>query len=1033
MVEAFVGRDHELAALAALRERAVGGRRQLVMVTGGAGIGKTWLCERASEAAYRDGFDVAWGRCWPHGGAPALWPWPALLPTLAGPAGAGLLAADASRDRVDPERFARFTAVAELLAETRADKPTMIVIDDVHHADESALLLTRFLTGTLDRLPLVVVLARRTSPGEDGPAVLDELQRDATTIALRPFDLHDTAALLAAHGQPNPDRVAAETLLRVTGGVPLYLARAVHTGWTGSGPATVEHAIAGAIDRLAPAQRRILAFAALLGVDGAVGEVAGLAGEPPAVVLEALTAASGTGLAELTRAGYRFHDLVRQVALGQLGTAETLDAHARAAAMLARSGHVERVAHHALAAAVRSDADAEIAIAACRAAAESLRRGYAYEPAADLLNRAVALAGPADAELLVERADAVLDSGRLTDARAAFEAATEAAERAGDPVLLARAVLGLGGVWVHQYRNAAVRERVLARQRAALEALPDHERALRCRLAVRLAAEAVYEGKPVDGVLDALAQTWALGDPRALADSLSLTHHAVLGPEHAAMRLPLAEAQIAAASAAGDGILALFGLMWRTVDLYLLGDPRADRSLTELRQRTAALGVAAVGYIVACMDVMRLIRAGRLDEAEAAAGECLRLGLDVGDADATGYYGAQLLTIRWLQGRDAELAELVTGTVESASLAVGEYGFRASVVMVLARGGRLDEARAALEPLRAMGLVTLPKSSTWLAAMVGLAEAAAMLDDPDLAAEVADLLRPYADLPAMPSLGVSCLGSVSRALGRAALTAGDPASAVAYLEQAIAMNVRLEHRPATAVCRAELAEALVARGGPGDLERARTQLADAIDEARALGLWPRVDAWSVLANALTPSATPAVLRRRADGGWTLRGGDVPIELPDLVGVRYLGRLLERPGEDLPAVDLCDAGVLTGRQQLLDPAAVDAYRRRVTDLDTAIDDAEADADLARAERFRLEREAVAGELARAIGLGGRMREFTSSPERARTAVRKAIKRAVDAIAAADPVLGGELRTEITTGSVCRYTPGARRWRVEWKAP
>ena len=224
------------------------------------------------------------------------------------------------------------------------------------------------------------------------------------------------------------------------------------------------------------------------------------------------------------------------------------------------------------------------------------------------------------------------------------------------------------------------------------------------------------------------------------------------------------------ASAAGDGILALFGLLWRTADLYLLGDPDAERSLTELRQRATTLGVATVDYIVACMDVMRLIRAGRLDEAEAAAGPCLQRGLEVGDADATGFYGAQLLAIRWLQGRDAELADLVAGVVASASLAVVEYGFRASVVMVLARGGRLDEARAALEPLREHGFAALPRSSTWLAAMVGLVDAAWLLDDPALAAEVAELLRPFADLPVMPSLAVSCFGSTARALGRAALT-----------------------------------------------------------------------------------------------------------------------------------------------------------------------------------------------------------------------------------------------------------------------
>lgn len=1021
--------------LAEARARAAQCRRQLVVVTGEAGVGKTWFGEQASESAQHDGFEVVWGRCWPHGGAPALWPWPTVLPALAGPAGSRLLAADSGRDGVDPERFARFAAVAELIAETRARIPTMIVLDDVHYADESALLLTRFLAGALDRLPLVLVLARRNTPSTSGQAaesLLAELQANATTIPLRPFDVGDITALLDAHGQPSPDRTAATTLLRVTGGSPLHLARAVDLGWSGSGPATLEHAITEAVTRLEPPHRRVLAFAALLGVDGSVGEVARLADQSPAEVLEALTAASDKGLVELTPTGCRFHDLVRDAALAQFDTTGLLDAHARAAAIV--TSNPERIAHHALAAAVRSDTDAEIAVDACRAAAESLRRGYAYERVADLLGRAVVLAQRRQdlscrAALLVEHAEAVLACGRLHDARTAFGEAADAAEQTGDPVLMARAVLGLGGVWVHEYRNAAVRADVLAKQRAALAALPERERSLRCRLAVRLAAEAVYEGARVAEVLDALERTRATGDPHALADSLSLTHHALLSPEHATMRLALAEEQIAVASAAGDGILALFGLLWRTTDLYLLGDPEAERSLTELRQRSATLGVASTGYIVACMDVMRQIRAGRFTEAEASAGQCLQLGLAVGDADATGYYAAQLLVIRWLQGRDGELADLVASTLSSATLAVSEYGFRSSGVMVLARDGRLSEARAALAPLLELGLADLPRSSTWLAAMATLGEAAALLDDAALATEVADLLRPFADLPVTVSLGVACLGSVSGTLGLMALVVGDTSTAVAYLEKAVEDNLRLEHRPAAAVRRAQLAEALVIRGRPGDLARARVLLARAVDEAKTLDMAQRVEEWTARVDALAPSTTPAVLRCGGGAGWVVRGGAADIALPDLVGLDYLSRLLEQPGQDVAAADLVGSAVLTGRQELLDDTAVDAYRRRVRDLDRAIEDAEDCADPTKAERLRAERDAVAEELVRTMGLSGRVRAFTASPERARTAVRKAIKRALDAISEHDAVLGGELRAEITTGTACRYTPTLRQWRVE----
>jgi hypothetical protein len=1032
MVTTFVGRDHELALLADLRGRALAGQGQLVVVTGEVGIGKTWFCDHVSATAGREGFTVVRGRCWPHGDAPPLWPWTAMLPALVGADAAGPLGMDPSPDQVEPERIA---ALSRSVAEIRRDIPTMIVIDDAQHADESALLLTRFLAGALDRLPLVLVLAGRASStdGDPAAALFGALGRKAATIALRPFGLDDVAALLAAHGQPDRAPDVPATLLRITGGNPLRLAQAIDRGRTGARHSTVDSAVTDAVDRLPPVQRRVLAYTALLGVDGTVNEVAGLAGTAPDFVRKAL-AAAGAGSAGRTADRYELDDAVRQVLLDTLDVAERLDAHARAAVLLAGSGQVERAARHALAAAVRSPSDAERAITVCRAAAAELHHGHGYAPAAELLGRAAVLAEqladlPRNTELLVERADTVLASGRLTDARTAFEAAADAAERAANPVLLARAVLGLGGVWVHEHRHAAVRQQLLARQRAALDALPEHERSLRCRLTVRLASEAVYEGRPVQTILDALADARALGDNRVLAEALSLTHHALLGPEHAALRSRLAEEQIAAAASAGDGILALFGLLWRTVDLYLDGHPDAERSLAELRRRSATLDVATVNYVVAGIEIMRLIRAGRLAEAAAAADRCLRLGLEIGDADATGYYGVQLLTIRWLQGRDAELADAVLDTLKSATLTRDDQvACRASAVMALAHGGRVTEARVTLLPLLDRGLATMSRSGSWLGALVMVVEAARTLGDTALAAEAAQLLRPYADQPAMATLAVSCLGSVSRALGQAALTTGAAEAAVAHLEHALAANRRIDHRPAAALTRAQLAEALLARAEPGDGERAWLLLTEAADDAAAMDMSLRVETWSARAEAIMRPAEPIVLRR-GRAGWTVAGEAVRIELPDLIGLHYLSCLLERPGHELTALELRGAVEVGGRHELLDDTAVAAYRQWIRDLDAAIDDAEANGDKGKARRLRHERAAVADELTRALGLGGRSRRFSSPAERARVAVRKAITRAMDAIGDQDPVLGAELRRAVNTGVSCSYRPTGRRWRVE----
>jgi tetratricopeptide (TPR) repeat protein len=1060
----FVGRDAELAILARAGSRAAAGHRQVVVVSGEAGIGKTHLCERAAERAERDGWRVVWGRCWPYGGAPPLWPWPAVLADLAGAAGARLLAADPGNATVDPERFARFAAVADLLTRHVDGEPTMVVVDDLHAAAEGTLLLTRFLARALDRVPLLLVLARRPcgpADGVDGPAA--DLERDATVVPLRRFGLADTAAFLEAHGleRAGAGGELATTVLRVTGGNPLFLTRVVAHGSPSPGLAGVEQAVGDAVARLAAPSRRIVALLAVLGRSASIRDVADLAGQTAPEVLDALEEARRAGLVEPAAPDrYTFgHDLIHAAAGAVLTAAERLDAHARAAALTGASNRPDRFArwaHHALAAAPRSDADADIAVDACRTAARAMRHGFDFQRAAALLDAAVAVGGtrpasPWRAALLVERAEAVLACGRLTAARTAFTEAAAVIDGRVEPALQARAALGLGGVWLNEHRDPLDRRRVLAMQRAAGDALGDQETSLRARLAMRLAAESVYDGGPLAAVHGALADVRRAGGQQALAEALSLAHHAMLGPEHAHTRLALAEELLTVASAAGEGVLALLGLLWRTVDLYHLGDPRAERALAELRERADAIGCQSILYIVAAIDVMRLVRAGRLDEAETAAGTCFELGVDVGDADAAGYYGAQLSAIRWVQGRDGELLDLVTGVVASPTLPTLEFAFAAAAAAMAARVGRADDARAALDLLVTRGLAKLPSGSTWLVGMVAIGETAGLLGDAAIAGEVHRLLTPFADLPVVPSLAVACFGSTERTLGITALACGDITGAVAHHERAVEANRRIGNRPATAIARADLAAALVTRAGDGDLERARALWDQARREAAAMDLPVRVEEWAARSEAAHaaqsagraagftgPSAGRAaarsdgavrdgVLAHDADG-WTITADGRRTVMPDLVGLRYLADLLERPGVAVSVLDLCGSSAFdAGHHEIADRQALAAYRRRLRELDADLDEADADSDLERAHRLRLDRDAIRDHLALAIGLAGRARTFPATTERARTAVRKAVKRALDTIAAADPALGAELQAGITTGTTCRHTPDPARPR------
>lgn len=1044
----FVGRTAELRQIRTLCELAERGRGSLVMVSGEVGIGKTRFCDAAAHQARRTGITVVTSECWGDG-APAMWPWPPILSALTGAAGTALLEHDGESSAITPERFARFQAVTESLVRSCTESPACVVIDDVHLAGPSSLLLLRFVARSLERLPLVLVLARRSS---ESPGMLDELDRQATPIVLRHLDLEETATLLAAHGLDHLDPALVLTILRVSRGNPLFLRRIAALGPPNADhdlPEGLRAAIDEALTRVPPTSRHVIQVAATVGLAPSISEVAALSATEPAAVIRAAEQAAAAGLVRMAEPD-RFtftHESVRAAAEDALDPQGRLDAHAGLAAALQPPGArgdvawLARRAQHALQAAPRSADDARIAVGACRDAGGSMIDGFAYERADELLTAAVDLhdtaqLGPPPPSLLLEHARAALLCGRLTEARVRFDRAAQAAEHRADAVTFAAATLGLGGVWVNEHRSPVERSRVLGMQRAALARLPGGEVALRCRLRARLAAEAVYSGAPVDGALAAVNEARECGDLHALAEALSLCHHALLAPDHVTTRLEMADELVGVASEAGLGVLALMGLCWRAVDLFHLGDLRSVRALEALRERADALQCRSILFIVESLDAMMLMRAGQLDEAQRQAEHAFASGSAAGDVDAFAYLAAQTFAIHWIRGHEANLAGAIHDAAASPTLVQSEFAFRATAILVAARAGDTSQAHAEMDALGAKGLATLPRSSTWLAGLASIVEAAAMLGNADVAREAYRLLEPFAALPVMPSLGIACFGSTERTLGLAASTWGDTDLAVSHLGRAVAENQRLGNRPLVAIAQADLARVLGRRGRADDLTVAARCLDEALAAGREIGMTGRVADWErdrqQLPHAGPPPGTQTGVVSRQGTHWVLSVGDHRAPVSDLVGMTYLAELLTHPGQPIAALNLASHGVVADhetRQPMADGDALQAYRRRAQELASELEAAEADADIGRAEQIRIEMDALVDEIERSTGLGGRARSFAGSGERARTAVRKAIKRAIDDVATADPAIGALLRDTIATGSTCAYAPDARH-PVTW---
>ncbi|MER6896256.1 ATPase, partial [Amycolatopsis sp. NPDC000740] len=217
----------------------------------------------------------------------------------------------------------------------------------------------------------------------------------------------------------------------------------------------------------------------------------------------------------------------------------------------------------------------------------------------------------------------------------------------------------------------------------------------------------------------------------------------------------------------------------------------------------------------------------------------------------------------------------------------------------------------------------------------------------------------------------------------------------------------------------------------GDTERA-TALADAVTaEAAELGLQ------HLTARPRPAPSVPANEFHRTDAVWTLRFANREVRMPDAKGLRDLNFLLSRPGTETPAAQLLspdggaesEAAKAFSGDPILDDTAKAAYRRRLDQLDEAIDAAALRGDDAKAAALDTERAALLDELRTSTGLSGRTRRLGDETERARKAVTARIRDTLRKLGDLHPELADHLRTTITTGSSCSYQPEKpMTWRL-----
>jgi hypothetical protein len=219
----------------------------------------------------------------------------------------------------------------------------------------------------------------------------------------------------------------------------------------------------------------------------------------------------------------------------------------------------------------------------------------------------------------------------------------------------------------------------------------------------------------------------------------------------------------------------------------------------------------------------------------------------------------------------------------------------------------------------------------------------------------------------------------------------------------------------------------------GDMDRAREHFDTAIAECREMEAVPFLrlaeEARARLGESI--AARPAARRapdmnvaiEREGDVWIVTGSTgAPFRVKHAKGMEYLDHLLRNPGREVYVLILGGAG--EGPEDagaILDERAKLAYKQRVEELEEQLTEAERFGDRGRAARAREELDAVAEQLASAVGLGGRDRKGASNVERARVNVQRRLKDAIRRIAEHDPTLGRYLDATVRTGTYCVYRP------------
>jgi tetratricopeptide (TPR) repeat protein len=1095
----FVGRERELAELVSACESGADSEAHLFLIHGEPGIGKTRLADELAARAKARGLQVLWGRCWEGGGAPAYWPWiqvvrnflDALDPERRKAIVESEVASDTihelakivpdlrhaqsklrptGNDRSDPgeARFRLFDAVTTFLKIGARGLPMLVILDDIHDADEASLAMLHFFVRELKGFPIIVVATHREAEvrnSQELSKLIGQLSRDGHPIPISGLSETEVRRFIQIAAGSEVDDALVARICAATDGNPLFVDGIVRgliaDGASGTTPAPsgqfkiplgVREAIRARLDRLSAESNALLTVAAAIGNEFDV-EVCLKVGRATHAEFNSLLdeAHAANIIVPLTRRHrYRFaHALIRRAIYDALDTDARTRLHGEIAATIEQihtndlQDHLAELAYHfsvagvaskAIDYSIRAGTVADFALA-FREAIElwDLALNLLEEHGGDPRRRAGLLEGLGYTAFNIDHArsikyaeaslalyDAIGDVEKVAQIHCflgqAFQVwgtPQENIHRAREHLRKAESVLASGAVPITSF---------LARAHFRLAEVDVWSLDLAAGLATGKRAMELASQLGSDLVWTEAASVYAtvLFMTGRLREAFSLWDRAYANSDR--MNDPVGAFRVST-NAGGFSLILQDPLLTRTWLERELTKPRQAQAPWR-RQFLSWFIVTALAQEGNLAEARRLIGNGMAPEnlklfEEGATDELVdSLELAVSDAIRRGNYFLQLS---------------IQNTLEAAYVYRDEYVQAEAVLM------------DALQPREGGPLVALEMHKRPLLARV-------YVEKNQLEASRSQIAR-CREIMAKGEDWRGLVGLVENAEAVYLAAAGRFADAEPHFEKAVAISSRCHLAYLQADARYCWGRALNAAG---KYSEANEKFDAANDVYRRHGFGQRwIDrveaardslATGGKARELNVTSAKGIFRREGEF-WTIAYAGTTFRLKDAKGLHYISYLLERPRDRIHVLDLIRAvhgGPTDGRPSIhadsedlnivrdiggaepsVDARARAEYRARLHELRAELDEAERCNDLGRCERLNTEIEMVVEQLAASSGLGRRALARSKTTERARGLVRKSIRATLDKIRCEHPALGRHFAAVLTTGNFCAYQPDPDR--------